>query len=203
MLQLELATPLIVRTGAKGDDEPSLSVSYTSNYGWIYSDAGSGAHRDVTIWRPQPQSTDYHVVGDYAQGNYGAPVGPSVIVKAIDDDPDRPLLKPPIAFNQVWNDKGSGGDHDGSIWYPVPPDGYVSLGFVANGGYHPPTIPNYACLRRDLVEIAQVGNQIWTDEGSGAHDDVALWQVLGLAGAFVAQGNYAPYSGTAYRIKQG
>lgn len=180
--------------------EPSLLTSNTSNYNWIYSDKGSGSHMDVTIYRPAPSDPLYMIVGHYAQGNYSQPTGNSLTVRAINDDPNSPLLKSPIGFNEVWNDHGSGGTYDGSIWYPVPPDGYRSLGYVCQAGYDTPSISNYMCVRKDYTTEATVGPLIWNDKGSGAHMDVSLYQVYGVAGAFVAQGNYEPFSGTCFKL---
>ena len=180
--------------------EPTLLVSTTSNYVWIYSDKGSGAHMDVTIYKPNPTDSSWMILGHYAQGNYSSPTGNSVIVKAINDDPGSPLLKNPTDFNEVWNDHGSGGDNDGSIWYPVPPDGYRSLGFVCQGGYNKPSISNYACVRKDMTAETPVGAQIWNDSGSGAHMDVTVFQVTAVSGIFVAQGNYDPFSGTCFKL---
>jgi hypothetical protein len=184
--------------GSKG--EPSLLTGTTSNYNWLYSDKGSGAHMDVTIYRPSPSDHSYFILGDYAQGNYSSPTGNSLIVKAINDDPLSPLLKNPVGFNEVWNDHGSGGDYDGSIWYPVPPDGYRSLGYVCQSGYNAPSIANYACVRKDYTTETTVGSLIWKDQGSGAKMDVALYQVNGVSGIFVAQGNYEPFSGTCFKL---
>lgn len=180
--------------------EPTLLVSTTSNYSWIYSDKGSGASMDVTIWRPSPSTIGYFVVGDYAQGNYNDPTGSSLIVTAVNDDPNNPLLKAPVGYSQIWNDHGSGGTYDGSIWRPVAPDGYLALGDVASSGYNSPNIPNYMCIRKDLVEDGTVGPLIWNDQSSGASMDVSLYQLIGVGGAFVAQGNYNPYSGPCYKI---
>lgn len=156
---------------------------------------------DVSIWRPEPGDATWFILGDYAQGNHGAPIGTSTIVRAVNDDPANPLIKAPTSFTQVWNDRKSGGDYDGSVWFPVPPDGYLSLGFVGQLGFDPPTISNYACLRRDLVERADAGPLIWWDKDSGASLNVSLYQILGLSAAFVAQGNYEPFAGNAYKLK--
>jgi Vacuolar protein sorting-associated protein 62 len=194
----------VIRASAKSGDEakgePTLLVSTTSNYSWLYSDSGSGAHMDVTVYRPTPTDTSYSTLGDYAQGNYSSPIGSSLIVKALNDDPKNPLLVAPTSYTEVWNDHGSGGHNDGSIWYPVPPDGYRSIGFVCAGGYNAPLIPSYRCVRKDLTADAQVGSLIWNDQGSGAHMDVALYQIVGVSSAFVAQGNYNPYSGNCYKL---
>jgi Vacuolar protein sorting-associated protein 62 len=191
------------KTGESAKGEPTLIVSTTSNYGWLYNDQGSGAHMDVSIYRPQPSDSSYSILGDYAQGNYSGPTGNSLIVKAVNDDPANPLLKYPMGYAQVWNDHGSGGHNDGSIWFPVAPDGYRAIGFVCVGGYDPPILANYACLRRDLTVDAQAGSLIWNDQGSGAHMDVSLYQNPSVASTFVAQGNYNPYTGACYKLSGG
>lgn len=188
----------IIRLSAKG--EPALLTSTTSTYDWVYDDSGSGASSDVTIWRPKAPD-GWFILGDYAQGNYGAPFGSALLVKATNDDPNNPLIKPPTSYSQVWTDRSSGGEYDGSIWFPVPPEGYLSVGFVGQLGWSAPSIVTYACLRRDLVERADAGQLIWSDQESGAKDDVALFQIVGVANAFVAQANYAPYAGSAYKLK--
>jgi hypothetical protein len=181
---------------------PSLVVLNTSNYDFIYWDKGSGATLNGTIFRPQP-APGYFIIGDYAQGNYSAAAGTSITVMAVNDDPARPLLMPPTGFNQLWTDVKSGGDMDGSVWYPVAPDGYIALGFVGQSGYLEPIIPSYRCVRQDLVQQSPVTNLIWSDQESGATMDVALYGIQGLPGAFVAQGNYAPFVGVAYSLKAG
>lgn len=183
-------------------DGPTLMVSTTSNYTWVWSDVDSGADMDVTIWRPVPADPSYFILGDYAQGNYGPATGVSLVVKAVNDDPNNPILKPPVSpFPRVWRDKGSGGKYDGSIWYPAPPQGYVTLGFVGQLGYDQPFIPSYMCVRQDFAEQAQVGSLIWNDKNSGAEEDVSLWAAQGAANIFVAQGNFQPYSGPCYKLK--
>lgn len=196
---LGAGAPRSIRTGAAGS--PTLIVSTTSTYDWIWNDQGSGSDRDVTVWRPHPSDPSFFIIGDYAQGDYSSPAGVALIVKAINDDPSNPLIKPPKAFNRIWTDKGSGGDYDGSIWYPAPQDGYVTVGFVGQMGYSQPSLSNFACLRRDLCEPTSVGPLIWSDKGSGADGDVSLYAIVAVPNAFVAQADYNPYNGTAYRLK--
>ena len=200
---LTLGQPPIhtIRAGKEGaQGEPTLQVSVTSLYSWIYDDRGSGASMDVSIYRPTPSDPTYKILGDYAQGNYYSPSGSSLIVRAINDDPQFPLLKQPVDYSEVWNDKGSGGNHDGSIWFPVPPDGYLSIGFVCQSGYSKPSVANYACVRRDLCVDSSPGQLIWNDRNSGAHMDVSLYQLIGVTGVFLAQGNYSPYTGPCHKL---
>ena len=113
------------------------------------------------------------------------------------------LLKPPVGYNLMWNDKGSGGRQDVSFWQVIPPAGYVALGDVAYAGYNKPPSDftnKYACIRQDLVALANLSDQpVWTDKGSGAAMDGSIWQVqsgdkasdCGLAGFFKAQSNHS------------
>jgi hypothetical protein len=193
--------PKLVRASQSVQGEPSLLISTTASYIWICSDVGSGSNSDVTLFRPNPDDSSYFILGDYAQGNYGSPTGTSVVVKAINDDPAAPLLKPAKAWNLVWSDKGSGGDYDWSVWAAAAPDGYVAIGMVATLGYSAPDIQNYRCVRKDLAQQSSATAQIWSDKGSGADDDVTLWGVTGMPNTFVAQANYDAYNGTAYLLK--
>jgi hypothetical protein len=194
----KLEGPRAIRTSVKG--EPTLLVSTTGSYNWITSDKGSGADQDVTLWRPDP-SDGYFILGDYAQANYQAANGVSLIVKAINDDPASPLLKEQRTWSLVYTDQGSGGDYDWSIWAAVPPDGYIPIGMVAVMGYAMPTIQNYRCVRKDLVVSSSATIQVWSDKGSGGDTDLALWAIEGVSNAFVAQANYNNYSGSVFRLK--
>jgi hypothetical protein len=183
--------------------EPTLIVSNTSNYTKVFDDDGSGASMDVTIYRPTPSSPDYFILGDYAQPNYNSPTGTSIIVKVVNDDPNNPLLVMPQSYTKVWDSRGSDCT-ESSFWYPVAPDGYISIGYVANAGnyawWNPPALSNYRCVRRDLIDKAQAGSLIWNDKGSGADADVSLYRIDGFEGSFVAQSNYDPYSGQCFKL---
>ncbi|HEX7316671.1 MAG TPA: Vps62-related protein [Pyrinomonadaceae bacterium] len=198
---LRIIRPSGPKTEKTTQAEPTLLVSLTSNYNWLYNDHGTGSSMDVSVYRPAPSDSTFFIVGDYAQGNYNNPYGPSLIVKALNDNPSNPLLKAPTGYSQVWNDHGSGGTYDGSFWYPVAPDGYVSIGCVCNGGYNPPVIPQYMCVRKDLTTSAQGGPLIWNDRGSGANMDVSLYQIVDVPGTFVAQGNYNPLNTPVWKLK--
>lgn len=187
-----------MHTEMKG--QPYLQVSSTGNFTWVYDDSGTGSDHNLVVYRPAPTDPTVFIIGDAAFPGTAAQ-GIAFTVKAINDDPANPLLMPPVGYTQIWNDQGSGGHNDGSIWQPVPPDGYVAIGAVATTGYAPPAIANYACLRRDQVEPTTYGVFIWSDQGSGGDNDVEIFGITGVSNAFVAQGNYGPPVGTCYKIK--
>jgi hypothetical protein len=180
--------------------QPYLLLSTTAQYTWLYDDSGSHAHMNLTLWRTDPTDSSAFIIGDYAQGYYGEPAGPTVTVTSV-NDPHDTLLQRPVDYRLVWNDHGTGGHNDGSIWYPVPPDDFVSIGFVGQRGYDKPSIAKYRCVHRSQVVGAQVGPLIWNDSGSHAHLDVSLFSVVGVSGIFVAQPNYDPYVGPLHQFK--
>jgi hypothetical protein len=159
---------------------PVLNFSTTSKYDRKWWDKGSGAGMDGAFYRPIPQQ-GYFILGDYGQGNYNPPNGTVLTIKVEQDDPDQPALKVPEDFVQVYNDKGSGADEDGSFWAPIAPFGYVACGHVVQRGYNKPDVPELRCLRYDLAKsIVIAGNLIWNDKGSGANMDVSIYRNLAL-----------------------
>ena len=169
----------------------------------IYTDKGTGATMDVSIWRPSPNYPNQFIIGDHAQPNHGkASTDPVQVVQVEVDDPAAPLLAMPVGYYQVWNDKGTGGDQDGSIWMPVAPAGYIAIGGVAQDGYSQPNISNYRCVRQDLVATSASGDLIWNDKKSGGDYDVSLYSIKGATGLFYPSEGYAPPSGIIYCVNR-
>lgn len=179
--------------------EPALIISTASQYELLWSADATSAFSTVNIYRPTAP-TDFFIVGDYAQGDDNPPGGVSQIVKAMNDDSQNPLLKAPDSYRKLWS---NGANIAGSIWYPVPPDGYISLGYICDpNDPEQPTVPAYRCLRRDLVDESQAGAMIWNSDGTGTVLDIALWQNASVVNSFVAQGNFKDsFSGQVYKIK--
>jgi hypothetical protein len=155
---------------------------------------------NVSIYRPTPSNEKFYILGDYAQPNFSEPTGSSLIVQAANDDPAHPLLKEPDNYHFVWNDEGSEGTYDGSIWYPLAPDGYIAIGFVCNGSWDKPSIPSYRCVRKDYVVDTQPGHLIWNDKGAGTKRNVSVYQIVGVQSAFVAQADFYPYIGPCRKL---
>lgn len=175
---------------------PVIVFGTTSSYSLMYNDKGSGAHLDGAFYRPIAPD-GWYILGDYAQGNYNPPQQVSITIQVQNDDPANPVLRAPVSYNLIWNDKGSGASMDGSIWQPVPPPGYVALGAVSNTGYSPPSVSQLMCMRFDLVQQTTFGQLIWNDQGSGAHMDGEFYAITGLT-TFYGQGNYNPPLGPVW-----
>ncbi|QIY58343.1 Vps62-related protein [Streptomyces sp. RPA4-5] len=93
------------------------------------------------------------------------------------------MLKSPTDFTLIWEDRASGAAAYGSVWRPIPPEGYVSLGDVFVEGWDKPNRNSYVCVRktpvggRSYVREAVIGSSIWDDGGSGAHMSVGMWAI--------------------------
>lgn len=105
------------------------------------------------------------------------------------------------SWTQEWCDAGSGQPTDYSLWRGVPagPE-YVVLGSFFVRSHSPPTAADtrgMKAVHRDVLVSISASDEIWTDAGSGARQDGAIWSGSALAktgvhetGAFVAVKGY-------------
>ncbi|KAK8661863.1 hypothetical protein V6N13_091452 [Hibiscus sabdariffa] len=158
---------------------------------WV-SPKENGSHNNLTIWRPQAP-TNYAILGDCVTSS---PIPPSQAVLAVSNTYGR--VRKPVGFNliigslsRVLGSEGVDGhsdvDSDCSLWMPIPPPGYTSMGCVANIGKHPP--PNHAvyCLRSDLVTSA-THSECMLIAPSNQHfaSGFSIWRVDNVIGSFYA-----------------
>ncbi len=147
-----------------------LIIDFTTSFDWTWDDKGSGAGMDASAWRPKPGTGQegFFPLGDMMIGNYDNPNGNHVAILVKDSGQGAtPALQPPTNFLYIWSSQ---------IWMAVAPDGYVAMGGVCQGG-DPPSTDLYRCVRKDLVQQALVGPQLYNDSGSGKRDDVACWDI--------------------------
>ncbi|WP_166658097.1 Vps62-related protein [Actinokineospora alba] len=137
----------------------------------MYDDAGTGAARDVSLWRPDTTAyPGYYSLGDVAMGAHGKRPANVFLVAG-----DSGVVARPTGYRLVWSDHGSGGTHDVSLWAPVPPSGYTCLGNVASPSYSQPSTDRIRCVRSDYTRAGSPV-KIWDDSESGADSDVGIWQ---------------------------
>lgn len=160
---------------------PHLRCAYTRKHTMIWRDKGTGGAFDLGVWRPIAPN-GWVILGDLAVPSMSdkCPDAPALLVKWDDNNPagdeKGPFLKKPVNYTWLWDDKKSGADWDGSFWYPVPPEGYVSLGVVTQRNHSKPTdMGIMRCVRKDLVVPGKYIGHIWTDRKSGAKNDCAVW----------------------------
>ena len=138
----------------------------------IWTDSGSGANKDFSVWRPKGPG-GYYSVGDIPYGSHNQPPL-SVIVKAHISD----ALEPPYFYRKRWDDSGSGANKDCSFWEPDCPSGYRALGHRANNDKNqaPPT-EDFRCVKAEYT-VTGAWQWVWNDKGSGADDDVSVYQAV-------------------------
>ena len=84
----------------------------------------------------------------------------------------------------VWNDVGSGGDYNFACYHPNGASlgsGHFAIGHFGTASYGQPQKPYVVTVegenRNDVFEKPSGLNRIWTDSGSGAHEDGSFWTV--------------------------
>jgi len=142
--------------------DPALELAYVDQCRLRWWDKGSGADFDGAFYRPVVPP-GFHALAHYGQGDFGTPRGFTFAAHELKPG----ALAAPSGYQQIWNDRGSGADLDGSMWQPVCPAGYASLGVVAQAGYDTPALDDISCVREDLLLPGKVGNQIYNDRHSG------------------------------------
>jgi hypothetical protein len=158
-----------------------LILTFTSTFQLRWSDAGSGADRDVSFYHPVPPA-GFHALGSVGIGRASSDFNPDgnwavLCVKAAEDVNGKAALARPTDYDFIWNDEKSGARMDGSCWRPLPPDGYVALGDVFVEGHSKPSLDDVMCVAQELVFEGVIGEEIWTDNGSGARRDFGAWQI--------------------------
>lgn len=153
----------------------------------VWTDSGSGGDHDWSLWRPNaahklPGGRRRCIsLGDYAHKGHSKPPGALNVVCNVGYGKGK-WWAYPIDYKLVWSDKCSGAKKDGSIWAPVCPEGYSSVGFVAGGrASQLPSLHNIACLQNDerifrMLDGKSAGLS-WKmdDQGSGAKFNVSLF----------------------------
>jgi hypothetical protein len=166
-IEVQVFDPLTMDIG------DGLLLGFTNKFNWIWDDDGSGAANDGEFYQASlPEG--WHRLGTLMsqRGNSG-PGNAMAILKSTGED----QLASPTNYRWIWDDKESGGDHDGSVWLPICPDEYVSMGVVGVDGYSKPSLNLVKCVHEKYTLRGNIGSYVWADQGSGAIKDVKIWRV--------------------------
>ena len=151
-----------------------LKISFTSKYELRYRNIRDASPAHVTFWHPvNPVGLELgRALGSLLVPNWDDR-SDIILTVMVDADPGSdPVVKPAVAdptgYNLIWTDKNSHAEMDGSVWQPIPPEGYVAMGCVAMKGYEKPLVDQVYCVRRDLVVEGQIGSLLWSNRGSTA-----------------------------------
>jgi hypothetical protein len=156
-------------------DTGDLLIRYVDEFAWRWNDVGSGGIHDGGFWHPVvPEG--WHALGSLGVAGYDSPNGRewAIVVK---EDGDVGALAAPTSYYREYDDSSSGADADGSFWTAVCPEGFVSLGAVAQAGYAMPSLDDVACVREDLAVPGVPGAFVWNDDDTGASDYIGMWRI--------------------------
>lgn len=165
-----------------------------------------GLHK-IAFWRPRIDTyvPTYYLLGDCALPHFDDIHWKNLVPIVTDlSGPNGTALRAPLRFERVWSNRSEDTTESihkvVSIWRPIAPEGYVSLGLAAGKGFAPPDIDIFRCVRKDLVVESPAGQCIWEDKATGAPTDFSAWdinppsaqpeEVLLSAGTFVGTNNY-------------
>jgi len=167
-----------------------LELVYIDEYELEWYDAGSEADRDGTFWKPVVPD-EYYAFGHYGQGSYNPPLGPTFAVREL--VPGSGALAAPVDYHLIWMDTGSGAYMNGSFWKPIPPEGYVCLGTVAQNGYEEPGLDEIRCVRQDLACPGKSPAEIWDTQGSSADMPFGSWVITPAQDNAIYLGTFISY----------
>eukprot|EP00850_Spirogloea_muscicola_P018627 SM000173S02996 [mRNA] locus=s173:28246:52241:- [translate_table: standard] len=190
----DAAVPLPMRE----DGNTAQAGRLIKDFSLLWWDKGAAWSKKfpVSIWRAVvPRG--YVSVGDIARSGYDPPEK-GVTYR---DDRDGRFCAPE-GYKLVWRDTESGARERVTIWSPIPPEGYVSLGAVAVADYAEPSRDAVACVRQDCVEAASLAlTPLWKDHQGAALWQCSLWQVLNDAHTFLARRDHRrPPTASAFTV---
>lgn len=179
----------------------------------IDNDSGSGAYLDLATWRPnrkffwplihgrsvwftdtttQIVSDGWYYLGPAATNSSSVP-GTGIVVRELESD----VLLDVDDWIQVWNDAGSGKSTDFALWRGVgPSSNYIVVGGFFTRSHNKPTAEQtrgIKAIHKDALRDTSAAVQIWTDHGSSAAADGAVWTISN-SGVF-ATGAFIPVKG--------
>ena len=159
-----------------------LQLFETNTVAKIWTDSGSGASTDLSLWKPGPPS-GYYVVSHIAAKSHRQPTL-SFIMKA-SKDADSDTFMSPRSYHKIWSTEGRKANAKAAIWRPVCPAGYVALGNVATDGWDYPKTPFY-CIKAKYTTkgLTNDWKQLWTGAGTTVYEAVTsskdLFSVRGI-----------------------
>lgn len=128
------SAPQTVMIAVRAVDPTALA--FPTDYKFIYNDGGTGGDQDGSFWEPIPPP-GYRALGSVAMRSHGKP--PLNEVVCVRND----LTTYASVGSFIWNDGGSGGDRDVSLWQIKPPsisqdskESFITSGsFCGHGSY--------------------------------------------------------------------
>ncbi|KAL9249938.1 Intermembrane lipid transfer protein VPS13-like protein [Drosera capensis] len=167
-------------------------VAPCTNYERVWvSPKEHGPRYNLTFWRPRPPS-NYVILGDCVTSR---PIPPSQAIMAVSNTYGR--VRKPVSYRHIGllsailgvegDEETRDTDAECSLWLPVAPTGYVTLGCVVNVGNHPPPTHVAYCIRADLVTSTMYSECIYSVTSTlSMTSGFSIWRLDNVLGSFIA-----------------
>ncbi len=169
---------------------------------WYAKNSQNGSPYTIGVYAPVAEPDNgWYIVGHSADKNNRpetAATIDSILVKEIGET--GKLLREPLGYEEIYNDKSTSGWKDWSIWKANCPVGFVALSYFAKYGHSAPNtnIPSenpfkdVRCVSEGLVEPAvapTTANVIYNGEGSGGRN-IMVYSIKPQTAAGTVDGNF-------------
>ena len=144
----------------------SVNSPKTMEFRRVWMDYGAfSGPAGVSIWRPITRP-GYGILGDCFMSGPDPPKFVHLLrVESYSSTPGAgasATSAPPVDMEFVWHDGHPRPDSRLTIWKPVAPDGYCSMGNIAHVGMTKPEVPDLCCVAERLVVPAAAPRRpIW------------------------------------------
>ncbi|HRH44989.1 MAG TPA: Vps62-related protein, partial [Pyrinomonadaceae bacterium] len=144
---------MIVRPRTSG------AIADPVDYILVWTDAGSGASQDGSVWRPVCRS-GYQALGDVTNSGHAKPATTEMVCV------HESTLVNANPGNPIWNDAGSGANKDFGSWEIIPSPGDQSRGlFFGSASHSRPQVTLWAVRSNNVQPVAQgtdpIEDQFW------------------------------------------
>ncbi|KAK1382578.1 DUF946 domain-containing protein [Heracleum sosnowskyi] len=156
-------------------DLEGLQVSQITSFRKIWATYEGGADNlGATFFEPSSVPDGFVMLGCYSQPN-NRPLSGWVLVGKDENSrnpPEKGALVRPTDYTLVWSSESMQIRQDGYgyIWLPVPPNGYVAVGYIVTTSKVKPSLDKIRCVRSDLTDESELHDWIWGQDTEISED---------------------------------
>jgi hypothetical protein len=137
----------------------------------------------VSIFRAMPKDGAFSP-GDIAVKGTSMPKFETKIYKG--------AVKPPIDYDIVWSNRRLDVPNKVSVWKPIPPNGFIPLGYVFSNGLEKPDNDAIGCVASEYLKQVNLGPMFWGDIERLLGNALTLWSVPGSDYIVVNNSKFKP-----------
>lgn len=153
-----------------------LQISFVDTYEYV---ARASGHENYAQFYHPVVPEGYHALGSLGFPGQGDADGKYAMMVVKQDDGSDALAAPigyerieyvmycipPVCFDSL------------NFWYPIPPEGYYSLGTVVKQGQERPSLSDVVCVREDLTTAGSLGSRFIYDHVDYRGEYYSCWEI--------------------------